>query len=298
MPFIPKRIWFYAFSLALAGLAVIFLALFGLKAGSDFQGGAIWEVRLSGISLQEFKKAAQSHPLTLEVQQTPTGFILKGKEIHKETLKKAVEEQFKKSLEEVRFEEVGSLIGGELRRKAYLAVVLVLAAIALYVASAFHGKVSGGFFGRTHSLSSIWYGIVTLIALAHDLLITSGFVAVLGRVSGYEADVNFIVALLVVAGFSVHDTIVVFDRVRENLKHQRGPFAQIVNTSINETLVRSIATSLTTVIAIAGLTYTLPVLRPFLTTLIFGITVGTYSSIFVASPLLVDADRVLANRRR
>jgi preprotein translocase subunit SecF len=158
----------------------------------------------------------------------------------------------------------------------------VILGISLYIAWAFR-KVSA-------PVKSWKYGIVTLVSLFHDVSIPAGFIAILGKLKGVEIDTNFIVALLVVMGFSVHDTIVVFDRIRENLLLKRGSkvdLGAIVNFSVNETFVRSVNTSLTLILVlIAMLFFGPPSLFYFILTMLVGTVFGTYSSIFVASPLL------------
>ena len=150
--------------------------------------------------------------------------------------------------DELRFEAIGAAVGTELRSKAITAFILVLVGISLYIAFAFR-KVS-------RPVSSWKYGIITLVTLFHDALIPAGMMAVLGRLLNLEIDTNFIVAILVVMGFSVHDTIVVFDRIRENL-HSAGfskkPFGELVNDSVNQTMARSINTSLTLVLVLIAM---------------------------------------------
>jgi preprotein translocase subunit SecF len=159
---------------------------------------------------------------------------------------------------------------------------LIILAIVLFIAYAFR-KVS-------EPISSWKYGIVAIIALLHDVIIPTGVFAVLGHFKGFEIDTLFITALLVVLGFSVHDTIVVFDRVRENLRHAsaKKPFDQIVGESISQTFTRSINTSLTTLLALVVLYFVGgPSTQHFSLALIIGIIAGTYSSVFIGSPLLV-----------
>ena len=167
-----------------------------------------------------------------------------------------------------------------------MAIVFVLVGISLYIAFAFR-KVS-------RPISSWKYGLVTLITLMHNVAIPAGMMAVLSRYYGVAIDTNFVVALLVVMGFSVHDTIVVFDRIRENIvrsRHDIG-FNEIINRSVRETMRRSINTSLTLILVLLALYFMGPVsLKYFILTMLVGTTVGIYSSIFVASPLLTLFDR-------
>jgi len=203
-----------------------------------------------------------------------------GEDEHK-NLKVATAEKLGE-FKELSFQSIGPTIGKELRERALWAVFLVLFGISLYVAFAFR-KVS-------FPVTSWKYGVVALITLFHDVIIPVGVLAWLGRLGGVEMDTNFVVALLVIAGFSVHDTIVVFDRTRENLKKGKGEqFSQIVNKSVNETLARSINTSATLLFVLLALYFAGPItLQFFILTILIGTLVGTYSSICVASPLLVE----------
>ena len=186
------------------------------------------------------------------------------------------------SVIEKRFDTIGPTIGKELARKSLWAVALAILLIVLYIAWAFR-KVS-------LPIESWKYGATAVIALVHDVIIPAGFFALAGRFYGFEVDTLFVTAILTILGFSVHDTIVVFDRIRENLKKRgfQGDFGALVNQSVRETLVRSINTSLTVVLAMAAVyLFGGATTRIFSLTLIIGIIAGTYSSIFIASPLLV-----------
>jgi len=183
--------------------------------------------------------------------------------------------------EELSFQTIGASVGKELRRKAITAFIMVLLGISLYIAFAFR-KVS-------RPVASWKYGVITLLTLFHDAFIPAGLMALLGYLGGVEIDTNFIVALLVVMGFSVHDTIVVFDRIRENFhKLRKTTPVEVMNISINETLSRTILTSLTTLaVVITLLIYGGGIIHDFAFALAVGVLVGTYSSIYVASPILI-----------
>jgi preprotein translocase subunit SecF len=198
----------------------------------------------------------------------------------KETLTNIVTEQGTIVVTEKRFDSIGPVLGTEALRKSMASIIFVLIAIILFVAFAFR-KVS-------EPVSSFKYGLIAIVALLHDVIIPTGVFATLGYFLGYEIDTLFVTALLVILGFSVHDTIVVFDRVRENLKDSKKPFDQIVGESISQTFTRSINTSLTTLLALVVL-YLVggEATEHFSLALIIGIVAGTYSSIFVGSPLLV-----------
>ena len=187
------------------------------------------------------------------------------------------------SITEKRFDAIGPTIGRELRQKSFIAIVTTLVLIVIYITWAFR-KVS-------RPVSSWKYGVAAVIALAHDVTIPSGIFAALGYFKGVEVDALFITGLLTILGFSVHDTIVVFDRVRENLKKVGGmniSFGQIVNKSINETITRSINTSLTVILVLVAVIFLGGgTIFYFALLLILGIFFGTYSSIFIASPILL-----------
>ena len=199
---------------------------------------------------------------------------------HQEVLEKLTKQY--PNVKELSFESVGPTIGDEIRTRAIWSFILVLLGISLYIAFAF----------RTVSfpVSSWKYGWITLLTLFHDAIIPAGMFALFGYFFNAEIDTNFVVAILVVMGFSVHDTIVVFDRIRENLRLTRDHkfnFNDLVGKSINETMARSINTSLTLVIVLVALyIFGAPSLGYFILTILVGTIVGTYSSICVASPLL------------
>ncbi|MBI2050736.1 MAG: protein translocase subunit SecF [Parcubacteria group bacterium] len=183
---------------------------------------------------------------------------------------------------EDRFESIGPTIGQELKQKSAYAIIAVIISIILYIAWAFR-KVS-------KPVSSWKYGITAIIALIHDVAIPTGIFAVLGKLAGVEVDILFVTALLTILGYSVNDTIVVFDRTRENLSrdHWKHEFEWIVNTSVNETVRRSVFTALTTfVVLLAVYLFGGESIKNFVLALMIGVVAGTYSSIFLASPLLV-----------
>src|SRR3989344_9238967 len=185
-------------------------------------------------------------------------------------------------IEERRFNSIGPTIGSELRSKALWAMLTVILAIVLYIAFAFRHV--------SHPISSWVYGLVAIVALVHDVLIPTGVYVALGHYFiDVQIDVLFVTAILTILGFSVHDTIVVFDRTRENLKlHSWKEFDVTVGHSIEQTFVRSINTSLTVLLVILALYFFGgETTKNFALTLAIGVTIGTYSSIFLASPLLV-----------
>ncbi|MFA6304698.1 MAG: protein translocase subunit SecF [Patescibacteria group bacterium] len=185
------------------------------------------------------------------------------------------------SFEEQRFDSIGPIIGQELKNKAIYSIIIVLIAIILYIAYVFR-KVS-------YPVESWKYGVSAIIALIHDTLIVIGVFSALGHFAGVQVDSYFVTALLTLLGFSVHDTIVTFDRTRENLpRNQDKSFETVVNMSVNETLVRSINTTLTIIFVLAAIfLFGGESIKYFALALMVGAFVGTYSSIFIASPLLI-----------
>lgn len=305
MNIIGHRIIFYSISGFLVLASIISFFVFGLALGRDFTGGALWEIRYreNPPTSQEFTEIlrAQGEGRVLIQPTGDNGFIIRlpdiSEERHQELFSALREEQKKKngeeeetkkeeasspSVEELRFDSIGPVVGAELKRNALIALLLAVAGIILYIAWAFR-KVS-------KPISSWLYGVIAVTALLHDVIIPAGIFAYL-RV---EIDMLFVSALLTILGFSVHDTIVVFDRVRENLrKGGEDSFAALVNRSVNETLVRSFNTSLTVVVALAVvLFFGGDSTFYFVLALLIGVVVGTYSSIFIASPLLVTIERL------
>jgi len=279
-----KNIW-----LAISGvLFVIFLAAmlaWGLKLGIDFTGGSLLEVSFKGsrptvarveAGLAELKlsslivQPAGEQDLQLKFQET-------SEEVHQSVLAKL---NRLAPAEELRFESVGPSIGQELKTKSLYAIFFVLVAVLIYISYVFR-KVS-------KPVASWKYGLSAIIAMFHDAVITVGVFAVLGHVYGTEINTAFVAAVLTVLGYSVHDSIVVFDRIRENLPKSDLDFPGTVNLSLNQTLLRSLNTSLTTLLVLTSIViFGGDTIRPFALALAIGIFIGTYSSIFFASPLLV-----------
>jgi len=275
--------------------AIISLLIWGLKPSIDFTGGSLMEIKfnIERPAIDQIQSGLSDLNLG-ELRVQPAGarnIILRFKTVDEETHQRILSQlksKFKDvkndsipALVEERFESIGPIIGQELAKKAWMAIVLASLAIILYIAFAFR-KVS-------KPVESWKYGVAAVIALIHDILIVVGLFAILGHFAGFEVDSLFITALLTILGFSVHDTIVVFDRTRENLaKHYSADFEAVVNDSINQTIARSINTSLTILLVLSAL-YFLggKTIVNFALVLIVGIIVGTYSSIFVASPLVV-----------
>jgi len=270
-------------------LSILALAIWGLKAGLDFTGGSLLEVKFAAgqPTVTEIQNGVASAGISSLVVQ-PTGsssIILRFQETSQDkhlavidSLKKM--EIAKQGMTEVRFESIGTSVGAELRSKSFWVMFLVLLIIILYISLAFN-KVS-------KPVVSWKYGLIAVIALFHDILITAGIFAILGHYFAVEVNTPFVVALLTVLGYSVHDTIIVFDRTRENLPKSRDSFADTVNHSLNQTFVRSINTTLTVLLSLfAVLVFGGSSIRDFVLALMIGVFCGAYSSLFVASPLLV-----------
>ncbi len=268
----------------------------GLHFGIDFTGGSILEVSYDTARPDTDAVKKNLDTLSLgEYSLRPAGeknFTLRTKELGVEEKNRVLEAFVVDSFsapKEDRFNSIGPVVGTELRNKAYVAILVTILFIVLFITFAFR-KVS-------KPVSSWKYGLATIIALAHDVVIPAGIYIFITYFTGAEIDLLFMTALLAILGYSVHDTIVVFDRVRENLLLNAGrgkePFEDVVGRSVSQTMGRSINTSLTLVIVLVVL-YFLggDSTKNFALLLTLGVIAGTYSSIFIASPLLV----VFANR--
>lgn len=286
MNIIGKRYWFFLLSavIILPGLISLFIEP-GLKLGVDFTGGTLWEVQFTQAvdtgAVRDVLAANEHGDSVVQLAGTNQA-VIRSKEIRADSgVKQAIEEDMRARLgefEELRFESVGPAVGAEVATRSIWAVALASLGILLYISYAFR-KVTSPF----------KYGICAVIALLHDALLVLGVFSILGKLFGIEIDSLFVTALLTVIGFSVHDTIVVFDRVRENSSKMAGySFEQVANYSVVQTLGRSINTSLTVVLTLSALVLFGGVtIRIFALTLLIGIVSGTYSSIFNASALLV-----------
>jgi preprotein translocase subunit SecF len=283
-----KRKYFYIFSGTLMLLSVIALSVWGLKYGLDFTGGTLAEFQISNSKFQneEIKsvlKEADIEDAVITPTENNSILIRYGNssdEKNQEVLAKLKEKY--PDIQNTRLDYIGPSISSELKSKAVWALLVAVIGIAAYVAYAFR-KVS-------RPVESWKYGVGAVVALIHDVLITVGIFAIIGHFFNIEIDSTFIAALLTILGFSVHDTIVVYDRTRENLLRSGGEkFDETVNRSLNETMARSINTSLTVLITLLAIfIFGGASIKNFTLALLIGITFGTYSSIFVASALIVD----------
>ena len=289
---IQKRNIWLTFSGVLFVTLGLALLVWGFKYGIDFTGGSLLEVKFLAnrpVVSELASKLADLKLSSLIIQPVEESNIIfrfqqTDEETHQAVLAKLNElaktDNGQSALEELRFDSVGPSIGAELKRKSLYAIFFVLLAILLYITYAFR-KVS-------KPVASWKYGTTALIALVHDAVITLGIFAVLGKFYNIEINTAFVAAVLTVLGYSVHDTIVVFDRLRENLPKSNEDFEGTVNISLNQTLVRSINTSLTVLLVLGSIIlFGGSSIRTFALTLAIGIFFGTYSSIFVAPPILV-----------
>jgi preprotein translocase subunit SecF len=283
---VGKRYWFFGLSLLVIIPGLIFLIAFGLPLAIDFSGGSLLEIAFvsgNAPALEDVRTiyTAAGFPDSVVQSSGSNSIIIRSKamdDTQKAAIVNTMSEKFNSEINILRFESVGASIGKEVTRQALYAVGAAALAITLYITFAFRG------------VPNAWrYGISAVIAMVHDILVVIGLEAMLGQILGWETDALFLTALLTVIGFSVHDTIVVFDRIRENTNiFKRIPYEQVVNHSIVQTLVRSINTSTTVMITLLSLALLGGVTtRHFTIILLIGIFSGTYSSIFNAASILV-----------
>jgi len=291
IPFIKySKIWLSISSIVVI-VSLIFLMIWGLKLGIDFTGGSLVELHFSDSRLakEEVENIFLEHEFKVSIQNSGeqdlivrTSFLDENK--HQEILG-SLREVAASEIIETRFETIGPSISQQLRKKAFWAIILVSLGIVSYIAHAFK-KVS-------RPVASWKYGLLAIVALIHDLLVVVGIFALLGRFAGVEVNIPFVVALLTVLGYSVNDTIVVFDRIRENLlRNKEDNFGDLVNNGLNQTLWRSVNTSCTTLVVLLALFFFGgATIHSFVLALIIGVVSGAYSSIFIASPLLVIVEK-------
>lgn len=289
MNIVGKRNWYFAFSLLIIIPGVISLLLWGLNLSIDFTGGSqmtfIYPKQVTQQTVSNIRKTFEQDNIevvTLQQQSNNQVFVRTKPMDNKQDAK--VLQDLKKNTGQVKqdqFETIGPVIGKEITINAFNAIVIASLLIVLYIAWAFRGV--------RKPMSSWRFGICAIIALLHDALVVVGIFSILGHFFNVEVDSLFVTALLTVIGFSVHDTIVVFDRIRENLRRNiTAAFPQVVNDSILQTLVRSLNTSLTAMLVLLTLLiFGGASIRWFVVAMLIGIASGTYSSIFNASQLLV-----------
>ncbi|MEY4222572.1 MAG: protein translocase subunit SecF [Chloroflexota bacterium] len=286
MNIIDKRNWYFLASVLMMLPGLIGLAVWGLPLAIDFTGGSKLELRLpaaSALTVEAVQALLAENGLENAIAQLAENntVIVRSKAMEDATKGKlvaALEARFGGKSELLAFESVGPVVGAEVTWRAVQAVGVAALGILAYITYAFRGI--------DHAAR---YGVCAIIAMLHDVAMVVGITALLGHWLGWEVDALFLTALLTVIGFSVHDTIVVFDRIRENLLlHRRATYEAVVNHSMVQTLHRSINTSLTALLALLALAlFGGSTTFRFVVTLMIGILSGTFSSIFNAAPILV-----------
>ena len=283
---------FFVLSGVLVLTSIIFLIVFGLKPGIDFTGGSLLHLEFENPVLAPELSGLLSDAGYGSVVAQPSGdreMIIKTRVLNSEDDRAEILSLIKENFgnfEELRFDSVGPVIGQELKSKAIWQTIVVVLGILLYVAYAFRKITESKI---TKEVNSWRLSLAAVVALIHDVVIVMGVFALFGKLYNVEVDVLFVTAILTTLGLSVNDTIVVFDRLRENMQKQQGyNFSEIVDKSISETVVRSVNTSSTIIFVLMALAFFGgETTFYFVIALIVGITVGTYSSIFVASPILL-----------
>ncbi len=280
------KVYYFIFSLLIILPGLYFFITSGLRLGIDFTGGALLEYKFEkNVDINNLRQEVSLQGIEIG-QITPSSsntYIIRTKPLDEKkinVIKNTLTDKYGK-IEERRVEFVGPIIGVELKNKAMIALAMASFAIVLYIAFSFR---------KVPKPASSWrFGIAAIVALLHDVLLVVGVFAILGKFLSVEADTLFVTALLTIIGFSVHDTIVVFDRIRENLiKNVGRKFSDVANISIVQTIGRSLNTSLTVVfVLVALLLFGGETIRWFVVALLVGIISGTYSSIFNATALLV-----------
>jgi len=268
--------------------SIIFLSMWGLKLGIDFTGGVLTEIKFSEeVSKGQVAEAIQDlnlNSLLIQPAENNSFIIRYQSEENKinPEVEKILTEKHPES-EILRTEFISSLISSELKRNAIYAILISIIGIAWYVAWAFR-KIS-------YPINSWKYGFGAILALVHDIIITLGAFALLGEFQGVEVGIPFVAALLTIFGYSVNDTIVIFDRIRENLlRYGAGKdFENTINKSIKESIARSLNTSLTIIFVLLAIIFLGGVsVKYFAIALLIGVSFGTYSSIFVATAFIAE----------
>mgnify|MGYP001585559140 CR=1 FL=1 len=289
---IKYKKFFIILSALFMALSIASIAFFGLKLGIDFKGGSSLELVYTDGTRPELTeiKAGLVNAGFGDATVQPvgeSGIVIKSRELSEQERATVVGlAGAGEQVEQKSFTTIGPSVGSELKKKAIASIVLVLIAVILFVAYVFR-KVS-------HPVSSWKYGFVVIVALIHDIIIPSGIFAFLGYLYGVEVDTLFIVALLTTLGLSISDTIVVFDRIRENIGAKKNmPFEQLVGQSLSQTFARSISTSVVVLLMVLSLVFFGPKsTQLFSIVLAIGMFFGIYSSIFLASPLLVFVEKL------
>jgi len=274
---------FIGIALAMVFGSILLVSTFGIKKGVDFSGGTVVEIEYVPNDYKEADTKALLDEGIKTFATSKTSYKFISQDSYEDTVKilETVLNKKEYPYKETQVNTVGPTMGKEMTKKATIAIVIVVIAILSFIAFAFR-EVS-------EPIASWKYGVVAMVTIIHDIIIPTGVYAYMSHTFGAEIDTLFVVALLTVMAVTISDKIVVFDRIRENLKlsGSKRSFDEIVGESLTQTFARSINTSLTTVLSLVALYFFGPSSTQFFAlTLIVGIVVGTYSSIFVASPLL------------
>ena len=282
------KIMFF-FSVALTITAAVLVAVFGLRLGVDFKGGSVMEIVFNAQkpSIAELKSALSSIPGVVDINISPVGdngALVKLNEISEQTHQEILKTLSKKfgEITEKRFDSIGPIIGKELKNKSITAILVLLLAIVVYIAIVFR---------KLSAVLSPWaMGFAAVAALAHDILVPTGVFVLLGHYFNVEITAVFLAAALTILGYSISDSVVVFDRIRENVLRfgAKENFGETVHRSIMQTLVRSMNTTFTTLLSLIAIYFFGgESVKYFALALMVGIFCGAYSSIFIASPILV-----------
>lgn len=284
---------FLGITFGLMLISAVLLFVWGLTPGIDFVGGSILEVSYPDgrPNMGEVQSRISNLPIGNYSARpiSENGYVVRTKflnEAERVALINSLSKNGSEKIVEERFNSIGPSVGEELKNKAYVAIAISILAIVLFIAFAFR-KVS-------KPVSSWKYGVISIVSLIHDILIPTAVFAALGKFAGAEVDILFITALLAILGYSINDTIIVFDRIRENLglntrsHHDKETFKEIIGKSLNQTYSRSFNTSFTTFLALLALyLFGGSVTQNFALTLMAGVIAGTSSSIFLAAPMIL-----------
>lgn len=274
---------FIGISVAAVVISCLSMYTYGIKRGIDFTGGSVIDVTYKNDTPEVFSEEFATNGITIYKTGDKTYRFITAKTYEEisSTLNSFGSESGKYPFDVNKASTVGPTLGEEMTKKAMIAITVVVLAILSFIAFAFR-EVS-------LPVQSWKYGVIAMVTLLHDIIVPTGVFVLLSNRYGAEIDTLFVIALLTIIGISISDKIVVFDRIRENLKGHtsKGSFEDVVGMSLQQTFTRSINTSVTVVLALLALYLFGPVTTKWFTlTLMLGMVVGTYSSIFVASPLL------------
>lgn len=289
-----RKIW-YALSGTTIIASIVALFVFGLNFGIDFTGGSLVELQFQTVpsndDLRATLVAAGHDHNTIQTSADNEDLVRLDSldEAGHQALLTALKAAYP-DVTELKFDSIGPSVGAELRTRAIEGIVITLVLIALYVSWSFR-KVSA-------PVASWKYALITDFTAFHDVIIPVGVFSVLGHFMGWQVDTGFVAAVLTILGYSINDTIVVLDRTRENLtRHVGSDFEDTVEKSVQQTKMRSFNTSFTVILSLAAIfLFGGESTRPFALALLIGVAVGTYSSIFIASPMLVTWERIRKNR--